>query len=225
MQILFEDYYLLVIDKPAGLSSESGKERHPSAEREALFYFTAQLQERSSSKRLKVTPYLRVAHRLDRAASGILVMAKTKAALVGLMEQFEKGSVEKTYWAVTETCPPKEADTLTHWLTKDPQGRKAVVSEKESRGSQQCRLDYKVLEKRGKSCLLEIKPHTGRFHQIRAQLAFIGHPIKGDVLYGGSPWREHQIMLHARHLQCKHPKTGAAIEVDCPPGEAWRATF
>lgn len=215
MQILFEDYYLLAVNKPAGLSSESGKERHPSAEQEALMYFTRQLQERSASKRLKATPYLRAVHRLDRAAGGVLLFAKTKTALSSLMEQFEKGTVQKVYHAVTEVRPPAETGTLSHWLKKDPEGRKAIITEKEQRGSQFCKLEYKVLETKGKNTLLEIRPQSGRFHQIRAQLAFIGCPIAGDVLYGGKPWREHEIKLHAVRLTCRHPKTGEPLELEC----------
>ncbi len=221
MQILFEDYYVLAVNKPAGLSSESGKERHPSAEREALLYFTRRLQERSTSKRLKATPYLRPVHRLDRAASGILLFAKTKAALVSLMEQFEKREAEKVYQAVVESRPPADAAKLSHWLKKDAEGRKALVSGKESRGSRYCELEYKVLKMKEKQFLLEIKPHTGRFHQIRAQLAFIGCPIQGDVLYGGTFWRENQIKLHAFRLTCKHPKTGDPLELEVAPPEGW----
>lgn len=221
MQILFEDYYVLAVNKPAGLSSESGKDRHPSAEREALAYFTRRLQEESASKRLKPEPYLRPVHRLDRAASGILVFAKTKAALANLMEQFEKRTVEKVYRAIVESRPPADAGTLSHWLKKDPEGRKALVSENESRESRFCQLEYKVLEMKDKRYLLELKPYTGRFHQIRAQLAFIGCPIHGDVLYGGEFWQENQIKLHAFRLICKHPKTGEPLELEVPPPEGW----
>lgn len=223
MQILFEDYYLLAVNKPAGLSSESGKERHPSAEREAKMYFTQQLQEKSSSKRLKTTPYLRVAHRLDRAASGILLFAKTKSALVSLMEQFEKKEVEKTYWAIVEKRPPADSGKLSHWLKKDAEGRKALISEKQTRDSQWCELEYKLLEMRGKNALLEVRPHTGRFHQIRAQLAHIGCPIVGDALYGGHFWKENQIKLHACQLKFKHPKTGVIIDLESLPDDDWKA--
>lgn len=221
MQILFEDYYLLIVNKPAGLSSESGRERHPSAEDEALLYFTSQLQEKSTSKRLKTTPYLRAVHRLDRAASGILVFAKTKTALVNLMGQFENRSVAKVYWAKVENRPPAEKGKLTNWLKKDPVARKAVIVEKSGRDTQHCELEYTLLEKSGKEFLLEVQPATGRFHQIRAQLAHIGCPIAGDVLYGGKPWKEQQIKLHARRFTCKHPKTGELLELECMPNEGW----
>ncbi len=119
------------------------------------------------------------------------------------------------YHAVTEVRPPAETGTLSHWLKKDPEGRKAIITEKEQRGSQFCKLEYKVLETKGKNTLLEIRPQSGRFHQIRAQLAFIGCPIAGDVLYGGKPWREHEIKLHAVRLTCRHPKTGEPLELEC----------
>lgn len=221
MQILFEDYYLLAINKPAGLSSESGRERHPSAEQEALFYFTDQLQQKSASKRLKATPYLQAVHRLDRPASGILLFAKTKTALVNLMVQFEKKQVEKIYRAVTDNKPPAESGTLKHWLKKDPEGRKALISEKQSKSAQRCELTYKVLEVKDKEYLLELRPQTGRFHQIRAQLAYIGCPIVGDVLYGGKFWKENQIKLHAFRLSFNHPKTGTPMELEVLPGEDW----
>lgn len=221
MQILFEDYYLIAVNKPAGLSSESGRERHPSMEQEALMYFTKQLQEKSTSTRLKQTPYLQVVHRLDRAASGVLLFAKTKAALVHLMQQFEKREVEKIYRAVVEKRPAAESGTLVHWLKKDPDGRKAIVSDTQTRGTQHCKLEYKVLEMKEKNWLLEIHPATGRFHQIRAQMAHIGCPIVGDTLYGGHSWKENQIKLHALQLKFKHPKTGATVELEALPDTEW----
>lgn len=220
MQIIFEDYYLLAINKPGGLSSESGKERHPSAEHEALMYFTQQLQKNSSSKRLKETPYLRAVHRLDRVSSGVLVFAKTKQALSAMMLQFEQRSIEKIYRAVVEKQPPSPSGHLVNWILKDESGRKALISEKQVRDSQHCILDYITLPAEGGSTLLELHPKTGRFHQIRAQLAYLGCPIAGDVLYGGKPWKDHQVKLHAQALRFTHPKTGEAmtLEADAPEG-------
>ena len=219
MQILFEDYYLLAINKPAGLSSESGKERHPSAEQEALMYFTGQLQKNSTSKRLKETPYLRAVHRLDRVSSGVLLFAKTKLALTVLMNQFEQRSVEKVYRAVVEKQLPEPSGHLVNWLLKDDSGRKALISETQVRNSQQAVLDYATLSATPPSALLEVHPQTGRFHQIRAQLAHLGSPIVGDVLYGARPWQEYQIKLHAVRLRFVHPKTGEEMTVEAPVPE------
>jgi 23S rRNA pseudouridine1911/1915/1917 synthase len=221
MDILFEDYYLLVINKPAGLAAESGTSSKPSAEREGLFYFTGVLNENSTSKRLKVTPYLRVAHRLDLVTSGVLVMAKTKTALTNLMTQFEQREIEKIYVAITDKEMPAESGALVHWLKKDPTGRKALVFNRENKGLQKCELLYTVKEKNWKGSLLELHPLTGRFHQIRAQLSHIGCPIFGDEQYGNKPWKEGQIKLHAHKLKFKHPKTGDLMEIEAPLPTNW----
>lgn len=217
VDILFEDYYLLALHKPAGLSAERGAGHHPAAETEALMYFTSQLQQASSSKRLKVTPFLRVAHRLDRPTSGILLLAKTKSALADLMGQFEQHHISKTYLAMTEKMPPATADTLKNWLCRDESGKKSIVQEREGRGTQRAELQYRVLRQEGKSALLEVLPATGRFHQIRAQLAHIGCPIVGDTLYGAKPWRDHEIKLHAHRLTFRHPKSGDMMTLECNP--------
>jgi len=216
LNILFEDYYLLAINKPAGLSSERGAGRHPSAETDALLYFTQQLQQNSTSKRLKSTPFLRLAHRLDRPTSGILLMAKTKTALADLMLQFEQREAKKTYLAMTERKPQTLEGTLKNWLAKDETGKKSAIREKEGRGAQKAELSYTTLTANGPGTLLEVQPLTGRFHQIRAQLAHIGCPVVGDVLYGAKPWREHEIKLHACRLTFRHPKSGEMMTLECP---------
>ncbi len=216
MNIIFEDYYLLAINKPAGLSSERGLGKHPSAETDALLYFTQQLQQNSSSTRLKTTPFLRLVHRLDRPTSGILLMAKTKTAMTDLMLQFEQREAQKIYHAMTERKPATSEGTLKNWLGKDETGKKSAIREKEGRGIQKAELSYTTLPSKGAGALLEVHPVTGRFHQIRAQLAHIGCPVVGDVLYGAKLWREHEIKLHAQRLTFRHPKSGEVMTLECP---------
>lgn len=214
MQILFEDNYLLALNKPAGLSSESGTDKHPSAETWVQEYLLAQLKQHTGKTPRHKPPFVRAAHRLDRPTSGVLLFAKTKAALSNLMAQFEARSVEKIYRAITEQVPGPASATLRHWLKRAPDGRSALVSDLETTDAQPCILQYRVLEKIGAGARLEIKPETGRFHQIRAQLAHSGWPIAGDVQYGGQSWLPNQLKLHACRLSFLHPKSGEAMVLE-----------
>lgn len=213
MNILFEDTDMLVIDKPGGLSTESGNAAHPSAEKLALDWF----RQRNPGQR---SPYLRAVHRLDRVSGGVLVLAKSKQSLSVLMRQFEQRLVKKTYQAVVEHAPSIDSGVLTHWLKRDESGKKALVFDQFMVDTQPCALDFKVLERRENQALLEIYPETGRFHQIRAQLAHVGAPILGDQLYGGQFWRDYEIKLQAVRLQFMHPRTNAPMTIEAP-WDAW----
>lgn len=212
--ILYEDRYLLALNKPAGLSSESGRASYPSAEAWALEYL------HQTTRRQR--PYLRAVHRLDRASSGVLLLAKNKATLQHLMAQFEARTVMKVYIAEVAGDLPAEAGTLTHYLGRSADGRGAVVSQEPFEGSQPAVCPYRLLERRGGQSVVELVPQTGRFHQLRAQLAFIGCPIIGDERYGGPPWRPHAIRLHALRLQVQHPATGQMLTLEAPLPEAWK---
>lgn len=131
-----------------------------------------------------------------------------------MMHQFERREVEKTYRAVVEKAPEASIGVLSHWLKRDETGKKALVFDQEKPDTQPCESTYTLLETNGAQALLEIRPRTGRFHQIRAQLAHIGCPIVGDVLYGGSFWREHEIKLHAHRLTFTHPRSEAPMSVE-----------
>lgn len=216
MDILFEDQDLMILHKPSGLSSESGTARHPSAEREALEQYSKKILGDGGGMKMKISPYLRAVHRLDRASSGVLILAKSKAMLSILMQQFELREVEKTYRAVVEKAPPADSGLLKHWLKRDETGKRALVFDQNVPETQLCESEYQVIEKNGTQALLEIRPRTGRFHQIRAQLAHIGCPIVGDVLYGGQFWREHEIKLHAQRLKFTHPRSEQPMVIEAP---------
>lgn len=217
MDILFEDNDLLAINKPAGLSTESGRASHPSAEKEALQY----LRQKENKAPAKKMLYLRAVHRLDRAASGVLLLAKSKPVLSNLMAQFERHTVEKVYVAEVAAPPAETGGVLRHFLKRTSDGKSALAFDREMPDSRPAELRYRVLEYPGKNIRLEIFPAGGRFHQIRAQLAHIGCPIIGDVRYGGPFWCEHAIKLHARRLVVRHPKSCVQLVIEAPLPADW----
>lgn len=219
MQIIYEDNTLLAVNKPAGLSSESGPASHPSAEKWAQEYTAGQRREAVGA--FQRAPYLRAVHRLDRASSGVLLMSKTKSALTDLMDQFENRTVEKTYIAEVVGALPAETGTLRHHLAKSEDGKAAVVADAPFSGSKPAECDYRVLEKTAVGARVEIVPKTGRFHQIRAQLAHIGCPVVGDTRYGGPLWLEHAVKLHACRLVVRHPRTGDLLTIEAPLPDNW----
>ena len=162
--------------------------------------------------------YLGVAHRLDRPTSGILVFSKTSKALPRLNKLFAEKEAKKTYWAIVKNAPNKSQDTLTHWLKRNPKQNKSYAHSKEVPDSKKAVLEYKVIKKLDRYFLLEIDLHTGRHHQIRAQLAAIGCPIKGDLKYGFDRSNPNaSIHLHARKLKFVHPVKKEALEIVAPP--------
>ena len=128
--------------------------------------------------------FLGVVHRLDRPTTGIVVFARTSKALTRLNDMFKNRDTQKTYWAVVKNKPPKESDTLTHFLKRNEKSNTSKAHIKEVPGSKIANLDYKIIKALDNYFVLEIDLHTGRHHQIRSQLSAIGSPIKGDLKYG-----------------------------------------
>ena len=170
--------------------------------------------------------FLGVVHRLDRPTSGIVVFAKTSKALARLNKMFSKRETEKIYWAIVKEAPPKTADTLTHFLKRNPKQNKSYAHSKEVQDSKKAILHYKLLKRLDNYYLLEITLETGRHHQIRSQLSAIGCPIKGDLKYGfdrSNP--DGSIHLHAKKLTLIHPvqKEELIIEAAAPTDVIWNA--
>jgi 23S rRNA pseudouridine1911/1915/1917 synthase len=162
--------------------------------------------------------YLGTTHRIDRPVSGIVLFAKTSKALERLNKMFQDKDIQKTYWAIVKNKPEKEEDHLIHFLKKNEKNNKSTAYPKEVPDSKKSELLYKVIHQFNNYYLLEIKPLTGRHHQIRVQLSAINCPIKGDLKYGfnrSNP--DASISLHARKIEFIHPVSKESITIIAPP--------
>lgn len=150
-------------------------------------------------------PYAQHLHRLDRPTSGIVLFTKQKAFLRDLSEQFAQREVSKHYLALTALAPAEQAGTLEHWHRKEK--KKAVLVPEGTPFAEKAKLEY-VLKAQGDHFLWNIHLHTGKYHQIRVQLASLGCPILGDELYGSTEgYKPNAIALHATSLTIRHPET------------------
>lgn len=161
--------------------------------------------------------YLGLPHRLDRPVSGVVVFARTSKALTRLNKMFQDKTVKKTYWAIVEEQPKVLSDTLVHYIKKNQEKNRSHVYSSEKNGAKKASLAYSLINRTKNYFLLEVDLHTGRHHQIRAQLAKIGCCIKGDLKYGAKRSnKEGGISLHARKISFVHPVKGEKIEIKAP---------
>ncbi len=167
--------------------------------------------------------FLGVVHRLDRPVAGVLLFARTSKAAARLSEQFRTGMVDKRYLAVVQGRVRRSEGKLVHRLERRD-NRSSRIVEETGTAAQEARLSYRVLDRSLSHSLLEVSLETGRRHQIRVQLAHIGHPIVGDLRYGApTPLPYAQIALLARELRVQHPtlKTGLTFRSPLPEGWPW----
>jgi 23S rRNA pseudouridine1911/1915/1917 synthase len=170
--------------------------------------------------------FLGVVHRLDRPTTGIVVFARTTKALTRMNELFSNRETQKTYWAIVKNKPEKTEDKLVHYLKRNEKNNTSKAHIKEVPESKLASLDYKIIKELNNYFALEINLHTGRHHQIRAQISAIGSPIKGDLKYGfdrSNP--DGGIHLHARKLVFVHPvsKENILIVAPVPNDVIWNA--
>ena len=212
LAFLFEDNHLLVVDKPAGLLSQADL----GGDLDILTLARAIIKERDAKPG---NVYLGLVHRLDRPVAGVMVLGKTSKAAGRLSRQFRERAARKIYLAVVRGVPDPPAADLAHRLLRERERRITRVAAGGEDG-REARLGYRVLESRGGRSLVEITLGTGLQHQIRAQLAAIGHPIEGDRKYGAA---EHlaggpgAIALFARELGFEHPVQRSPLTVTAPP--------
>jgi 23S rRNA pseudouridine1911/1915/1917 synthase len=170
--------------------------------------------------------YLGVVHRLDRPTSGIIVFARTSKALTRLNKMFAERETHKTYWAVVMKAPKQSTAKLVHFLLRNPKQNKSYAHDKEVPDSKMAVLTYTILKSLQRYTLLEIDLETGRHHQIRSQLSYIGSPIKGDLKYGfDRSNKDGSIHLHARSLSFVHPVKKEELTIVAPPPDEnlWNA--
>lgn len=210
LQILYEDNHIIVVNKRVGDIIQGDKTGD-----KPLSEIVKEYIKDKYNKPGEV--FLGVVHRLDRPTSGIVIFARTSKALERLNKMFSQRETKKTYWAVVKNKPPKNKDLLNHFLTRNTKNNTSKAHLKEVPNSKKASLHYQTLKALNTYYALEIELHTGRHHQIRAQLAAIKCPIKGDLKYGYDRSNANGgIHLHARQLQFIHPVSKENIIVVAP---------
>lgn len=219
LNVAFEDTHLIVVDKPAGLVVHPAAGNLDGTLVNALLHHCAgQLSGIGGVARPGIV------HRIDKDTSGLLVAAKTDAAHEGLAKQFADHSIERAYLALTAGVPMPASGTVRGTIARSSANRKKMALVEEGRGKHAV-THFRTLEALGGAALVECRLETGRTHQVRVQMASIGHPLLGDPVYGRTPPRLRPILrnlhftrqaLHAAVLGFVHPVTGAALRFESP---------
>jgi len=216
-EILYEDNHIIAVYKKSSDLAQSDKTGDDSLDNEIKKYIEKKYKKPGEA-------FLGVVHRLDRPVSGVILFARTSKALLRLNEMFRTKQVKKTYLAIVKERPPDDEATIKHFLKKNEKQNKSYVYDTEVKGSKEASLTYRLKGRSEKYYLLEIELHSGRHHQIRAQMAKIGCPIKGDLKYGYPRSNEDgSISLFARRLEFIHPvrKEVVSITAHFPEGDLW----
>lgn len=216
-RILYEDNHLLIVNKRSGEIVQGDKTGDI-----PLTEILKQYIKEKYNKPGEV--FLGLVHRIDRPVSGAVIFARTSKALTRMTELVKKREFEKTYLAITENKPPFEEKRLSDWLKKNEASNKSYIVAPNTPGSKLAELTCRHISSGKTLHLLEIDLHTGRHHQIRAQLANAGLVIRGDVKYGAKrPNKDGSICLHAYKVKFNHPVGGRSIEViaPVPSGNEW----
>ena len=221
IDVLWEDNHLMFVNKAAGIPVQGDSTGDTHLLEMAEEYIRVKYKKPGAA-------YVGLIHRIDRPVSGIVLFAKTSKALVRLNEIFKEKENIKIYHCLTTEQLPDTEGTLEHFLGKDSNTHRALTYNKQKAGAKKAILHYKLLANRGTKFLYQIHLETGRFHQIRAQLAKVGSPILGDLKYGANEaLPDRSIALHARQLITPHAvKTNPEISVIAPyPKKQWWQLF
>jgi 23S rRNA pseudouridine1911/1915/1917 synthase len=216
-EILYEDNHIIAVYKKSSDLVQGDKTGDDSLDNQVKKYIAKKYNKPGEA-------FLGVVHRLDRPVSGVLIFARTSKALERLNEIFRTRQVKKIYWAVVKERPPEDEATISHFMKKIEAQNKSYTYDTEVKGSKEASLSYKIIGRSERYYLLEIELHSGRHHQIRAQLAAIGCPVKGDLKYGFPRSNDDgSISLLAREISFIHPvkKENITITAHLPNGDIW----
>ena len=210
MRVLYEDNHLIIVNKAPGEIVQGDKTGDVPLSELVKGYIKEKYAKPGAV-------FLGVVHRLDRPVSGVVVFARTSKALARLNAMFREGRVRKTYHAITAARPPADEGTLVHWLVRNERQNKSYAYAGEKPGAKRAVLDYRLVGASERYYLLAVALHTGRHHQIRAQLAAVGCPIRGDLKYGARrSLPGGGISLHSRSVEFDHPVRHEPVSVTAP---------
>lgn len=217
LTILFEDRHLIAVNKPARIPVAS--EAHGDLTLlEVVRSWNAARQ--AEGKKGYCVPI----HFLDRPVSGVILFGLSSKGAARLNEQFRSRSLAKTYVAITEHIPREPKAKLEHWLAKNRDSNVTKVVGPKEPDAKRSELSYRVLATCQGRALVEVKPVTGRSHQIRAQMAAIGCPLLGDLKYGSTVGWDGKVALHAAKLEIKHPVGGELLRLTAPVPSYWQSS-
>ena len=215
LEVLYEDNHLLVVSKPAELPTMGVV-----ADRPSLLAVAKEYIARKYNKPGNV--YLGIVSRLDAPVTGVIVIARTSKAASRLTASIRQRLAKKLYLAVVEGVPDQTEGILQHYLRKDDRHRRVHTTYADCPSAQLARLSYQVVAGNSQQSLLQVQLETGRKHQIRVQLAKIGHPILGDRKYGSSAGFPHGIALHSSQLELPHPVRDELLCFVAPLPASWK---
>ena len=211
LDILYEDNHLIAVNKRPGDLVQGDKTGDiPLVEKVKIY-----IKKKYNKPGLV---FIGVIHRLDRPTSGVVLFARTSKALTRMNQQFKNRETKKKYWAIVDKSFNSNLGTLNHWLKRNSKINKSYCYNQKINDSKEGILHYKKIKKIDRYCVLEITLETGRHHQIRSQLSFIGYPIKGDLKYNAKRSNpDSSIDLHARSITISHPTTKKIINITARP--------
>ena len=218
LEILYEDNHCIALAKPAGAVSAHFQGKEETLDRLVKAYLKEKYNKPGNV-------FLGVVHRLDRVVSGVLLFARNSKAAERLSRQFREGTIDKVYWAIVEGEVGKPAGSLEDWLYRNKKVGRVEVVEPRTPHSRQALLHFQRKAVHGGLTWLELRPQTGRTHQLRVQLAHHDFPIYGDAKYGSVHTFGRAIGLHARSLTFLHPVRYEPVTLKAELPRSWHGRF